>query len=86
MTTLLFSLALIVLTVALIAMSMAVKRLSKDIDELKEVVRYIRIKVKYLDFYQLSDHEQRLDQLEEALDLKEYFDKEALNEEENINN
>lgn len=85
MTTLLFSLALVVLTVALIAMSMTVRRLSEEIDELKEVVEHIRIKVKHLDFYQLSDHEQRLDQLEEALDLKEYFDGESLTEKENIN-
>lgn len=78
MTTLLFSLALVVLTVALIAMSMTVRRLSEEIDELKEVVEHIR---KHLDFYQLSDHEKRLDQLEEVLELKEYFDKEPLNEE-----
>ena len=82
MTTLLFSLALVVLTVALIAMSMTVRRLSEEIDELKEVVEHIR---KHLDFYQLSDHEKRLDQLEEVLELKEYFDEEPLNEEENIN-
>ena len=76
MTTLLFSLALVVLTVALIAMSMTVKHLSDEIDELKEVVEHIR---KHLDFYQLSDHEKRLDQLEEVLELKEYFDEEPLN-------
>ncbi len=80
MTELLFSLALVVLTVALIAMSMTVRRLSEEIDELKEVVEHIR---KHLDFYQLSDHEKRLDQLEEVLELKEYFDEEPLNEEEN---
>lgn len=80
MTTLLFSLALVVLTVALIAMSMTVKHLSEEIDELKEVLEHIR---KHLDFYQLSDHEKRLDQLEEVLELKEYFDEEPLNEEEN---
>ena len=80
MTELLFSLALVVLTVALIAMSMTVRRLSEEIDELKEVVEHIR---KHLDFYQLSDHEKRLDQLEEVFELKEYFDEEPLNEEEN---
>lgn len=80
MTTLLFSLALVVLTVALIAMSMTVKHLSEEIDELKEELEHIR---KHLDFYQLSDHEKRLDQLEEVLELKEYFDEEPLNEEEN---
>lgn len=80
MNELLFSLALVVLTVALIAMSMTVKRLSEEVDELKEVVEHIR---KHLDFYQLSDHEQRLDQLEEVLELKEYYEEEPLNEEEN---
>ena len=80
MTTLLFSLALVVLTVALIAMSMTVKHLSDEVDELKEVLEHIR---KHLDFYQLSDHEKRLDKLEEVLELKEYFDEEPLNEEEN---
>ena len=80
MTEILFSLALIVLTVALIAMSMTVNHLSEEIDEQKEVLEHIR---KHLDFYQLSDHEKRLDQLEEVLELKEYFDEEPLNEEEN---
>ena len=75
MTEILFSLALVVLTVALIAMSMTVKHLSEEIDEQKEVLEHIR---KHLDFYQLSDHEKRLDQLEEVLELKEYFDEEPL--------
>lgn len=83
MTTLLFSLALVVLTVALIAMSMTVRRLSEEVDELKDVVEHIRIKVKHLDFFMLSDHEKRLDQLEEVLELKEYFDEEPLNEQDN---
>ena len=73
MTTLLFPLAIIVLTVALIAMSMTVKHLSDEIDELNEELEHIR---KHLDFYQLSDHEKRLDQLEEVLELKEWLDKE----------
>ena len=80
MTTLLFSLALVALTVALLATGMSVKHLSEEIDELKEELEHIR---KHLDFYQLSDHEKRLDQLEEALELKEYFDEESLNEEDN---
>lgn len=40
MTTLLFSLALVVLTVALIAMSMTVNHLSEEIDELKDSFEY----------------------------------------------
>ena len=76
MTTLLFSMAFVVLTFALIAMSMTVNRLSEEIYELKEELEHIR---KHLDFYQLSDHEKRLDKLEEVLELKEYFDEEPLN-------
>lgn len=79
MTTLLFFLALIVLTAALIAMSIAVKHLSEEIDEIKEVLQNHRIKFQHLDFYNLSEHEKRLDQLEEVLELKEYFDEELLN-------
>lgn len=44
--------------------------------QLKEELEHIR---KHLDFYQLSDHEKRVDQLEEVLELKEYFDEEPLN-------
>lgn len=73
MTTLLFSLAIIAMTVALILMSKYIKNLQEEVDELKEVVEHIR---KHLDFYQLSDHEQRIYQLEAALDLKEFFDEE----------
>ena len=68
----------IVRIAVLILLTIAVKRMAHEIDELKEVVEHIR---KHLDFYQLSDHEKRLDQLEEVLELKEYFDEEPLNEE-----
>ena len=72
-----FSLALVVLIVTFV-MFMDLKYLSKEVDELKEKLEHIR---KHLDFYQLSDHETRIDKLEEALELKEYFDNETLNEE-----
>lgn len=75
--------ALIVLTVALIAMSITVKRLSKEIDKIKEILKFRRVKYQYLDFYDLSEHEDRLYKLEQALELKEYFDEETLNEEDN---
>ena len=78
MTTLLFSVALLVLNVVPILMAMTIKRLSKEICEIEVKLEHIR---KHLDFYQLSDHESRLDQLEEVLELKEWFDKEPLNEE-----
>ena len=82
MTTLLFSLALVVLTATLIAMSMTVKHLSEEIDEIKEKLEFHRIKLQYVESCEL-DNEKRLDQLEEVLELKEYFDEEPLNEEEN---
>ena len=72
-----FSLALVLLIVTFV-MFMDLKYLSKEVDELKEKLEHIR---KHLDFYQLSDHETRIDKLEEALELKEYFDNETLNEE-----
>ena len=82
MTTLLFSMALVVLTVALIAMSMTIKHLSREIDEIKEKLEFHRIKLQYVESCEL-DNEKRLDQLEVVLELKEYFDEEPLNEEEN---
>ena len=73
----------IVRIAVLILLTIAVKRMAHEIDELKEKLEHHRIKLKQLDFYNLSDHEKRLDQLEEVLELKEYFDEEPLNEEEN---
>ena len=77
----LFSIALVALSVGLIVMLRTIKHLLKEIDEIKEVLQHHRIKLKILDFYDLSEHEKRLDQLEEVLKLKEYFDEEPLNEE-----
>ena len=81
MTKLLFTLALVVMSVALITISIAAKHLFKEIDELKEKLEFHRIKLQYVESCEL-DNEKRLDQLEKVLDLKEYFDKESLNEEE----
>lgn len=74
MTTLLFSLALVVLTVALIALSMAVKRLSEDIDELKDGFEFHKKIHKYERLAlepKIKEFCQRLDQLKEALNEKE---------------
>lgn len=76
MSEILFAVALLVLNGVVIMLAMTIKRLSKEIGEIEARLEHIRIKVKRLDFYQLSDHEQRLDQLEEVLELKEYFDNE----------
>ena len=62
---------------------MVVKQMSDEIGELKEKLEQHRIRFNYLefDYSSISDHEKRLDQLEEVLELKEYFDEEPLNEE-----
>lgn len=80
MTEILFAVALLVLCVVLILMAIKIKRLSKEIGEIEARLEHIR---KHLDFYQLSDHESRLDQLEEVLELKEWFDKEKGGKDEN---
>ena len=80
MTEILFSVALLMIDVVLVFMAMAIKHLSKEIGEIEARLEHIR---KHLDFYQLSDHESRLDQLEDILDLKEWFDKEKGGKNEN---
>lgn len=83
MTDLMSTLLFVVLSFAGITLSMTVRTLSKEIDEIKDELEQCRRKLSLLDFFDISDHEQRLDQLEEALELKEYFEEEPLNEEEN---
>ena len=78
-----FSIVLVVLAVSTILIAVPIKHLSEEINELKEKLEFHRIKLEKLDFYDFSEHEKRLDHLEEALELKEYFDEEPLNEEEN---
>ena len=75
--------SLIVRIAVLILLTIAVKRMAHEIDELKEKLEHHRIKFNQLefDYSSISDHEKRLDQLEEVLELKEYFDEEPLNEE-----
>lgn len=70
---------IIILIVALVLLVMVVKQMSDEIGELEEKLEQHRIKLKQLDFYNLSEHEQRLDQLEEVLELKEHFDEEPIN-------
>ena len=70
MTTLLFSLALVVLTVALIAISMTVKHLSEKIDELKDGFEFHKKIHKYERLAlepKIKEFCQRLDQLKESL-------------------
>ena len=76
-----FSFALVVAIVAIITMLIGFKHLSKEIDGLREELDCYRARLGSLEFYNLSEHERRLDQLEEMLELKEYFDEGPLKEE-----
>lgn len=73
----LFAVVFLVLTFALNLMVMAknIKRLSKEIDETKEKLEFHRIKLQYVESCEL-DSEHRIDQLEDMLELKEWFDNE----------
>ena len=75
------SIEIIILIVPLVALVMVIKQMSNEIEELKEKLEQHRARLNYLnfDYLSISDIEKRLDQLEEALELKEYFDKESLN-------
>lgn len=63
----------------LILLTIAVALMKCAMDDLKEKLKQHQMKLKQLDFCNLSDYEERLDQLEEALELKEYYDDAALN-------
>ena len=58
---------LILLTIAFALMKCAINDLKKEVEQ-------HQMKLKQLDFCNISDYEERLDQLEEALELKEYYD------------
>ena len=70
MTTLLFSLAFIVLIIALIAMLMTAKNLTKLIDEIKENLEHNQ------KLYDWQDHEQYLAKIEDELDPIMWYDNE----------
>ena len=72
---------LIIAFIAFILLTTVVICITQEIDELKEKLEQHRIRLNYLafDYLSISDIEKRLYQLEEALELKEYFDKESLN-------
>ena len=63
----------------LILLTIAVTLMKGEMDDLKEKLEQHQMKLKQLDFCNLSDYETRIDQLEEALELKEYYDDAALN-------
>ena len=72
-------LSMIIIPVLILLLAIVVKRMAQEINELKEKLEQHQMKLKQLDFCNLSDYETRIDQLEEALELKEYYDDAALN-------
>lgn len=83
MSTYIFLPIIVALSVGLLTLSITVRTLSKELDEIKDELEQCQRKLRQLDFFDISDHERRLDRLEEALELKEYFEEEPLNKEEN---
>lgn len=75
MSEILFAVALLMIYVVLIFMAMAIKCLSKEIDEIKVKLEHHQVNLDYLESCD-SANEHRIDELEDMLDLKEWFDKE----------
>lgn len=75
MTENLFAVALLVLNVVLVLMAKNIKRLSKEIGEIKVKLEHYQISLDYLESCD-SANEHRIDELEDMLDLKEWFDNE----------
>lgn len=74
-----FSIILFMITLSIILLTIAVALMKCAINDLKKELEQHQMKLKQLDFCNLSDYEERLDQLEEALELKEYYDDASLN-------
>lgn len=75
-----FSIILFMIMIPLlILLTIAVTLMKGEMDDLKEKLEQHQMKLKQLDFCNLSDYEERLDQLEEALELKEYYDDASIN-------
>lgn len=69
-----FSIILFMMMLPIILLTIAVALMKCKMNDLKEKLEQHQMKLKQLDFCNLSDYEERLDQLEEALELKEYYD------------
>ena len=75
-----FSIILFMIIIpVLILLTIAVALMKCKMNDLKEKLEQHQMKLKQLDFCNLSDYETRIDQLEEALELKEYYDDASLN-------
>ena len=69
-----FSIILFMITLSIILLTITVALMKCAINDLKKELEQHQMKLKQLDFCNISDYEERLDQLEEALELKEYYD------------
>ena len=74
-----YSIILFMITLSIILLTIAVALMKCAINDLKKELEQHQMKLKQLDFCNLSDYETRIDQLEEALELKEYYDDTSLN-------
>ena len=74
-----FSIILFMITLSIILLTIIVALMKCAINDLKKELEQHQMKLKQLDFCNISDYEERLDQLEEALELKEYYDDTSLN-------
>ena len=72
---------IIILIVALTFLVMVVKQMSDEIGELKEELEQHRARCNYLefDYSSILDLEDRLNKLEELLELKDFYEQEPLN-------
>ena len=75
MTEILFAVALFMLNVVVVLLAMAIKHLSKEIGEIKAKLEHHQISLDYLESC-ISYCGHKIDQLEDILELKEWFDKE----------
>lgn len=75
MNEILFAVAPLMIDVVLVLLAMAIKRLSKEIGEIKVKLEHHQVNLDYLESCD-SANEHRIDELEDILDLKEWFDKE----------
>ncbi len=75
MTEILFAVALLMIYVVLTLMAMTIKHLSKAICEIEAKLEHLQVNLDYLESCD-SANEHRIDELEDMLDLKEWFDKE----------
>ena len=74
-----FSIILFMITLSIILLTIIVALMKCAINDLKKELEQHQMKLKQLDFCNISDYETRIDQLEEALELKEYYDDTSLN-------